>query len=103
MCITSQANTTFEELYRLKKIADDWLEISPNVSKYLATSPNVEAVRVCHFLLSKYVQYCIFSFSLIIIHMMYMYLHFYLECINIRFFLKVIGYKLMIKRYAFAT
>ena len=41
-----KANSTFDYLYRFSMFAEDWLTVSPNVSNFLATSPEIETLRV---------------------------------------------------------
>ena len=41
-----QANSTFEYLDRIKTAAEDWLKVSPNITTYLSTNPQVEQLKV---------------------------------------------------------
>ena len=51
-----QANSTFEYLAMIKTAAEDWLKVSPNITTYLSTNPQVEQLKVTSIklLLCKY-------------------------------------------------
>ena len=48
MCVFVQANSTFEILARIKTASQDWMKISPNITKYLSSNPQVKQLKASY-------------------------------------------------------